>query len=183
MQEDVTGTSAGRKTTTQSSLVSRNHSVERSVRQYRHRDAFVRPSIVQQYHRFCDPNSEEELTKYFHARPEARTFAKDLKNKLGLRDVSVFVQSPLSVIGVTASDVKEAVRKMKQAGFSSSDVELLLKYIPSTFYIDFHQLKETCTVMEKYSVEWRQMIRNGCGVFSLGPHVVSFLSSYRASVS
>ena len=132
----------------------------------------MRPSLVQQYHRFCDPDSGEE-PKYFHSRPEARALAKNLKHELGLRDVSVFARSPPSVIGITENDVKEVVQRMKEAGFGSEDVELLLKYVPCTFTVDFHQLKENCTVMRKYGVEWRQMIRNGCGVFSLGPHVVS----------
>ena len=136
----------------------------------------MRPSLVMQYHRFCDAESVEE-PKYYHGRPEGRALAKNLKNELGLRDVSVFAKSPPSVIGVTEGDIKEVVQRMKEAGFSSSDVALLLKYIPSTFCVDFYQLKEMCGVMSKYGVEWRQMIRNGCGVFSLGPNVVSYCYS------
>ena len=151
---------------------SRSSSVQKSVQHYRYRDNFVRPSVMQGYHRFCNPDSTEE-PKRFHRKAEAHAFAKSLQTSLGLKDLSVFEKSPPSVVGVTEEDIKEVVSKMKEAGFSSSDVELLLKYFPCTFDVDFRELKETCRVMGKYGVEWRHIVRNGCGVFSLGPHVVS----------
>ena len=131
-----------------------------------------RPSVTQQYKHFVE--SEDPFLESRQMRQESIDFAEGLQKKLEIKDpLTVFRRAQPSVLGTSKEELEKMFKKMREAGFQTSECTDILKGFPPAFVIDYNHLFKVCQVLTKYNITWQDLLRNGFEIFSLDPNVVS----------